>query len=103
MIVQMFDPDREYARLQNDPDKTKAVRFLRQEAICFIKIKHMIDQCNCDDDYATFLPKMVEISEHIRNISFKCLEKQYGIFDFKKKEYIRRLRQDMNFSNKEIS
>ena len=97
MIVQMFDPDREYARLLDDPDKSKAVRFLSQEAACFISIKSMIDSCRDDADYERLLPTMVEVSGHIRSSIFKSLKHQYGILEWRKKRYLNKLFKSLEF------
>ena len=97
MVVQMFDPDREYARLLNDPDKSKAVRFLSIEAACYASIKSMIDNCHTDTEYNDMLPKLVEISGHIRSDIFRSLKNQYGILEWRKRKYINRLLNSLKF------
>ena len=97
MVVQIFDPDREYARLLHDPDKSKAVRFLSQEAAYFISIKCMIDNCNSDADYERLFPSMVEVSSHIRRNIFKSLKDQYSILEWKKRKYLNKLFKSLEF------
>jgi hypothetical protein len=88
------NPDSEYARLLGDPDKSKAVQFLGDEASSIIRLKCMIDNCNSDIEYKAMLPLMLELTEHIRSYVFKNLANRYGILEWRKRRYVERLIKD---------
>ena len=97
MIVKLFNPDREYARLLAEHGNCeKIVKFLRLEANYFVKLKSLLDICTTDEDYKELLPKMVEASGHIRNNKLHCMRKQFGFFEFRQKRFLKKLLEDLN-------
>lgn len=94
MPKRFFDPDSEYARLLANPDKDRALSFLRTEAHSFINLKHLLSTCKNDEDFEILLPQMLEAIEHIRTSKLKYLRKQFCFFDFKPRKYLKKLLQE---------
>jgi len=91
MSKRFFDPDSEYAKLLDYPDKSRALDFLKVEADNFINLKHLLAECEDDEDYEILLPQMLEAIGHIRTTKLGYLRKQFCFFNFKAQKYLKKL------------
>lgn len=91
MTKRFFDPDSEYSKLLEDPDKGPALSFLRREANNFINLKHLLASCKNDEDYGILLPQMLEATSHIRSTKLGCLRRQFCFFNFTARKYLKKL------------
>ena len=94
MLDEIINPDKQYEELLTDNSKYKIrVDFLKEEAKAFVKLKTMIDNCSSEKSFLENLGEMIGLCNKIRSVSLNILYDKYKIYQIKKRNYIRKLRE----------
>ena len=94
MLDEIINPDKQYEELLTDNSKYKIrVDFFKEEAKAFVKLKTMIDNCSSEKSFLENLDEMIGLCNKIRSVSLNILYDKYKIYQIKKRNYIRKLRE----------